>query len=225
MDSELTGFGVRVLASGVRTYFIRYRVGGGRRAQMRRLTIGRHGHLTTEQAREAARKALASVSLGGDPAASKAAAREALTVSELLDEWLAGPGKRNRHGKLRSKGSYACDEGRFSRHVKPILGRVKLPELDRADIDTLRDGIFFNDTATTESYALARHDALPIEGMMAGAAAPVAHSQAQCLCDTACFILNLGQVPQHCCNLPTQLLLLSVGLGGLRLKLALHLPE
>ena len=154
MDSELTGFGVRVLASGVRTYFVRYRVGGGRRAQMRRLTIGRHDHLTTEQARDAARKALAAVSLGGDPAASKAAVRDALTVSELIDEWLAGPGKRNRHGKLRSKGSYACDEGRFTRHVKPILGRVKLPDLHRADIEGLRDAIASGRTATTEKTKL-----------------------------------------------------------------------
>lgn len=150
MDSELTGFGVRILASGVRTYFVRYRVGGGRRAQMRRLTIGRHGPLTTEQARDAARKALAAVSLGGDPAASKAAARESLTVAELIDEWLDGPGKRNRHGKLRSKASYDCDQGRFKRHVKPILGKVKLPDLNRSDIEKLRDAIAAGKTATTE---------------------------------------------------------------------------
>lgn len=150
MDSELSGFGVRVMPSGVRTYFIRYRVDGGRRAPMRRLTIGRHGHLTPEQAREAARRALAVVALGGDPAADRTQAREARTTAELIDEWLAGPGKRNRHGKIRSVSSYQCDVGRLNRHVKPVLGRVKLPALSRVSIEQLRDAIARGTTATVE---------------------------------------------------------------------------
>lgn len=150
MDSELSGFGVRVMPSGVRTYFVRYRVGGGRRAPMRRLTIGRHGHLTPEQAREAARRALAAVALGGDPAAARTQAREAKTTAELIDEWLSGPGKRNRHGKLRSHNSYQCDVGRLNRHVKPVLGRMKLPALSRVSIEQLRDAIARGTTATVE---------------------------------------------------------------------------
>lgn len=150
MDSELSGFGVRVMPSGVRTYFIRYRVGGGRRAPMRRLTIGRHGHLTPEQAREAAKRALAAVALGGDPAADRSQARDAKTTAELIDEWLAGPGKRNRHGKIRSSSSYLCDVGRLNRHVKPVLGRVRLPTLTRISIEQLRDAIARGTTATVE---------------------------------------------------------------------------
>ena len=84
MDDEVRNFGVRVMPSGVKTYFVRYRVGGGRRAQPRRVTLGRHPDLTPEKARQAAKTILAEARLGADPAAAKAAMRQALTVDELI---------------------------------------------------------------------------------------------------------------------------------------------
>ncbi len=71
-------------------------------------------------------------------------------VSELVDEWLDGPGKRNRHGKVRSRGSFDCDVGRFNRHVKPIIGRIRLPDLHRHHVESLRDAIASGKTATVE---------------------------------------------------------------------------
>jgi len=50
-NTEVKGFGVRVTGAGVRTYVLRYQV-GGRGAPQRQATIGRHGGgLTAEQAR------------------------------------------------------------------------------------------------------------------------------------------------------------------------------
>ena len=46
-DSDLRGFGVRVLPSGTRSFFVRYRFANNRR----RITLGYHGALTPEQAR------------------------------------------------------------------------------------------------------------------------------------------------------------------------------
>ena len=46
-DDELPGFAVRVLPSGKRYYIIQYRIG----ARYRRMSLGRHGVLTTEKAR------------------------------------------------------------------------------------------------------------------------------------------------------------------------------
>lgn len=151
MDADLPGFGVRVMASGAKSFFVRYRVGGGRGAQMRRLTIGRTETLTPEKARDAARSILARVRLGEDPAGDKADRRSAHTVSELIDEWLDGPGKRDRRGKVRSASNIACDKGRLNHHVKALIGRNKLPEVNRSVVESLRDSISQGRTAKTEA--------------------------------------------------------------------------
>ena len=64
-DSELKGFGLVVLPSGRRTYCIQYR---NSQRILKRFKIGVHGQITTEEARDLARKKLASVTHGGDPA-------------------------------------------------------------------------------------------------------------------------------------------------------------
>src|SRR6266571_2645111 len=81
-DDELKGFGLLILPSGVKAYIANYRVGG----RLQRQTIGRHGVLTPEQARDRARKILASVADGHDPVAEKREDdRAKMTVAELAD--------------------------------------------------------------------------------------------------------------------------------------------
>src|SRR5439155_9556317 len=82
-DEALTGFGVRVRPTGVKTYVIVYRAGTGRKAPVRKVTLGAVGKLTPDTARTLAQKALGSVAHGKDPARDRAQAREGLTVKEL----------------------------------------------------------------------------------------------------------------------------------------------
>ncbi|MGO8676460.1 MAG: integrase arm-type DNA-binding domain-containing protein [Limisphaerales bacterium] len=85
-DSDLAGFGVRVMPSGVKSWVVEYRPhGGGRGVAKRRVTLGKTSHLTPEQARKAAGDMLARVRLGEDPAAERAEKRNAVTVAELID--------------------------------------------------------------------------------------------------------------------------------------------
>lgn len=49
-DCDVKGFGVRVYGTGKRTYVIQYRAG----KRTRRLTLGQHGPLTTDEARKLA---------------------------------------------------------------------------------------------------------------------------------------------------------------------------
>jgi hypothetical protein len=93
-DAHLTGFGLRVRPSGVKTYVIRYRAGEGRQAPVRRYTIGKHGSpWTPEQARREAQRILGEVAAGKDPAKQRRdahrAEKEAPNVRQVAEQWLA----------------------------------------------------------------------------------------------------------------------------------------
>jgi integrase len=89
-DSALPGFGFRVRASSNevrKSWVVQYRRAGG----TRRMLLGSAEVLTAEQARAAARKILATVALGHDPQAEKAARRSAdkFTLAAMIEDYLA----------------------------------------------------------------------------------------------------------------------------------------
>jgi hypothetical protein len=85
-DKDLTGFGVAVYPSGVKSWVCEYRPhGGGRGVAKKRVTLCKLTQLAPEQARKIAADMLATVRLGGDPATEKAERRAAITVGELID--------------------------------------------------------------------------------------------------------------------------------------------
>lgn len=128
-DSELTGFGLKVTPAGRRVYLCQFRIGGGRRGRLRRFTIGTHGApWTPEQARSEAKRILGLAANGQDPAEEKQRKRKAPTVAEVCDQYLV-------HGCATKKPStLATDRGRIERHIKPLLGRLKVKDITKADI-------------------------------------------------------------------------------------------
>ena len=128
-DTELKGFGVKISKGGRKSYVCKYRAGSGRSAPTRRMTIGAHGSpWTIDQARAEARRLLGQAANGGDPAKEKQEAKKQITVAELCDQYL-------KHGVGTKKPStIATDRGRIERHIKPLLGRKKVPDVTRADI-------------------------------------------------------------------------------------------
>ena len=67
-DEELKGFGLLVLPSGAKSYFVEYRLPGGRGATKGRISIGKHGSpWTPDLARREATEILAAVRRGIDP--------------------------------------------------------------------------------------------------------------------------------------------------------------
>lgn len=148
MDSDLPGFGVRVTSGGAKTFFVRYRVMGGRDAQQRRFKIGAHPVMTPEVARKAAKQVLAEAQLGRDPAFALSASRNSITVKQLIEEWADGPGQRTRKGRPKSAYAFKQDKARLRNHVVPIIGRVKLCDLTRSHITKVRDGVASAKTAT-----------------------------------------------------------------------------
>src|SRR3981189_2458569 len=87
-DGSLAGFGVRVQSTGARSDVVKYRAGSGPGAPTRRLTLGKVGTLTPEEARTLAKKTLGSVAHGADPAAQRAADKRASTLAEGAEQFL-----------------------------------------------------------------------------------------------------------------------------------------
>ena len=67
-DDEIAGFGLRVQSSGERSYFVQYRNAQGR---SRRMTLGRHGKITADEARKTALRVFAAVRQAISDASSK----------------------------------------------------------------------------------------------------------------------------------------------------------
>ena len=125
-DDALAGFGVRVKPSGVRSYVIQYRNRPGR---SRRVTIGRHGTLTPDEARQRAKKLLAAVADGGDPAGDRDTYRKTPTVAQLCDRYLA------EHVADHNKPSTAKEFRRLvEKRIKPDLGTLKAVDATRQDV-------------------------------------------------------------------------------------------
>jgi integrase len=128
-DPELVGFGVRVQPSGAKSYIVKYRVGTGRTAPTRRITIGAVGKLTPDQARTVARKMLGAVAHGSDPAAERAAEKHAMTLRELAELFLT------QHVDAKRKASTAT-------LYKDILNRLILAELGNRKAENITTSEF-----------------------------------------------------------------------------------
>ncbi len=133
-DSELPGFGLKVTPAGGRTYLVQYRL-GGRRGRTRRVTIGRHGPITPDEARDEAKRLLGEVAAGNDPAVERRQARKAITIDVLCDLYLA-------EGVATKKATTVMmDRGRIERHVKPLLGRRRARDVAQADVERFMNAV------------------------------------------------------------------------------------
>ncbi len=159
-DAAIPGFGARRQKSTAISYVLMYRTREGRQ---RRYTIGRHGApWTPDSARDEALRLLGEVAKGEDPAGDKREAREAKTVAELCDSYLADADAGRlltRRGNAKKASTLTIDRGRIERHVKPLLGRVAVSAVERRDIERFMHAVAEGKTAgrtKTKPRGLAR---------------------------------------------------------------------
>lgn len=131
-DDQISGFGLRIKPSGTKSYFIQYR---NEQGVSRRYTLGQHGKLTPDTARDLAVQYSGNIASGKDPAEDRKLKRREMTVSELCDLYI----KEGCNDKKPS--TIYADKGRIERHIKKLLGNKKISALTRTDVARMRDDI------------------------------------------------------------------------------------
>ena len=127
-DDAFAGFGLRVKPSGVKSYVLQYRDQHGR---SRRMTIGKAGVLTDEARREA-RRLLAEVARGLDPAGDRRLARHAPRVADLAERYLA------EHLDVFNKPSTRKEFRRIvEKVIVPQLGPLLVAQVTRSEVSRL----------------------------------------------------------------------------------------
>ena len=139
-DTSLPGaFGLRVSASGVKSWQIMYRVAtAGGRPKQRRMALGTYPAFGLSEAREKAREALKLVGRGMDPAEARDAAQRAAasipTVGEAVTEFI------EKYARPKNR-SWRETERIFSRFVVARWEDRPLPSITRADVVAMLDEI------------------------------------------------------------------------------------
>ena len=127
-DTELTGFGMRVRPSGLRSWFVRLR----QRGTQRRILLGHTKDVGADAARAAARRLLAQAALDGLP--KKKVAKPSLTMNAFVDlywqdlarGWKASTATRN--------------YGAWQRDLCVPFGALHVADIAKADVQRWRDG-------------------------------------------------------------------------------------
>jgi integrase len=137
-ERKVPGFGVRIFPSSKRMYFFRFR--SKATGQQRRVTIGLHGPLTVEKAREAAADLYEAVRKGRDPVEERhqmAARRPPDRIEAVVEEFLV----RYMAGKKRSPRYIEETRRNFAKHVLPRWQGRDMRGISRRDVIDLLDGI------------------------------------------------------------------------------------
>ena len=127
-DNDLSCFGVRVFPSGIKSYLIQYRSGG----RSRRVTIGKHGTLTADEARKKGKELLGAIAKGDNPAEAISQHHGAPTVAQVAERFY------REHVLERCKPSTQKEYRRsIDLFIKPAIGPFKIVDVTRPDLAQL----------------------------------------------------------------------------------------
>ena len=122
-DRELPGFGLRVYPSGVKVYVVQTRFGG----RSKRVTLGRHGDVSPDQARKEAARIIARIKAGEAPVPVTPKADP--TMAELAERY------HREHVAMRCRPATVAHYGiMLAKHIVPALGELKVAEVERKHI-------------------------------------------------------------------------------------------
>ncbi|MYG65308.1 MAG: tyrosine-type recombinase/integrase [Gammaproteobacteria bacterium] len=139
-DRDIPGFGVRVYPSGAKVYVVQTRASG----KSRRVTIGRHGEVSPDQARRDAVEAISALKSGRP--VSKEEGNEP-TVADLAERYL-----REYVAVFTKKTTGDLYRHILGKNILPVLGSLKVSAVEKDDILSFQYGL--RDTPTTANRAL-----------------------------------------------------------------------
>ena len=126
-DRGLPGFGVRVYPNGAKVYLVQSRGPRG----SKRITVGRHGTISAEEARRQGAALLTRIKAGEEPGAGPGA-EGGPTVAELAEKYL------REHVAVRCKPNTVKGYRQvIGRHLLPALGKVPVAALGREHVAEL----------------------------------------------------------------------------------------
>jgi integrase len=129
----VSGFGVRVSAGGSKSFVLRYR---SRKTRTEHLyTIGTFPAWSVDAARAEAKDLKHRIEKGHDPQVAKEAERNAATITELCERFIAEHLPKKRPSTARDY------TGIIAKIIKPVLGRKLVAALDHKDVEELHAGI------------------------------------------------------------------------------------
>ena len=131
-DALQPGLVLRVEASGRKTWVCRYTFGG----RERRFSIGQFPAVKLGAARAEAERKRGSASLGTDPQAQREKVRHGETVRTCVGVWLASAEARS--WRPRSRASFLSH---VNIRILPMLGRLKVGEVSRANVLRMLDSL------------------------------------------------------------------------------------
>jgi len=128
-DPKASGFGVRVNAGGSKSFFLNYRIDG----RERRVVIGLFPRWSVAAARERAKELRREVDQRRDPASERRERREAPTVQDLIDRYIADHLPRKRLNESRAK-----DEKKMLAEIGKHLGKhTKVADVNFGDCESM----------------------------------------------------------------------------------------
>lgn len=129
-DDRLPGFGCKVTPKGAKVFIYQYRL-GGRGSPVRRYTIGKHGALTTDQARREAEALALKVAQGTDPQRVKVETSR-IAVDLAFDAYVECFHREYLTSAWSS--SHGDALALLRRYAVPVLGKTPLPAITRKNV-------------------------------------------------------------------------------------------
>ena len=128
-DDKIPGFGVRVYPSGSKVYVIQTRTNG----RSKRITLGRHGVLTADQARKKAAETIALLKSGREPGEKSG---PTVTVAELAARYFEE--HVDIHCKPATRKVY---RGIVKRFILPAYGHLPVQKVEREHVARLHHAL------------------------------------------------------------------------------------